>query len=820
MGENSEGAGGAKRRPLMVVCSEGMQQRFLRGMVTHDLILRGLDFDHAYAVARAIRDRLSDRETVSTSEIRDLIDEQLQGIYGEEIPARLRAPVKPEPAATVLHEGSRQPFSRGLIASSLRAAGIEADRAYRLVTELEADLRSEDVREIDSGDIARRVDELLEKHEDTEAAQGYRLVRRIRRLPRSLVVYLGGASGTGKSTLAIELAPLIEIHRISSTDTIRQVMRMVFTPAILPAIHASSFEAPLGSEGSESLSSPRDPNFVDRLTTNFEDQAVRVAVGVRAVVERAILENVNLIVEGVHVHPGIMPFADLEGGVFQVPLMLATLDAEVHRSRFLARARTSGRRAEKYLEAFESIRALHDHLLQLSEERDLPILDTSIGESPSVGALRLVTEMLVHEWPDLAQSASEPHHEPIPTLLVVIDGLPDRPVRALGGRSPLAAARTPTLDRLAREGQTGLADPIAPGVTADTAAGTLALFGQSPLAMQRGPVEALGSGIRLGPGDIALRGNFATVNEKGEIIDRRAGRIRGEEVAELAKAIDNLNLGSKLAPDVEVRVAPGTEHRLAVVLRGEGLSSAFQGSDPGDGAPLGPPLTPSPEDPSDERAVFAARSLAFFEREARRVLARHKVNKRRAKRGEMPANCILTRGAGRLHRLVRLEESGLPLRLTCVSGDRTVLGIARWLGSKVISKPEMTANLDTDLHSKLGSAFEALKKRDLVVVHVKGADIASHDKRPDLKAAFLEQIDEELGKLIDAHEGPLRVAVASDHATLSESGQHAADPGPVLIWGTDLEADSVETFDELSVQQGSLERFPLQLLLSRLYQLS
>ena len=263
-----------------------------------------------------------------------------------------------------------------------------------------------------------------------------------------------------------------------------------------------------------------------------------------------------------------------------------------------------------------------------------------------------------------------------------------------------------------------------------------------------------------------------------------------------------------------------SRYRLAVVLRGRGLSPAVRGSDPGDGAPSEKPLTPTPEDPADERAVRTAQALALFERRARKELSKHKVNRRREKKGLPPANCILTRGAGRLHQLVRLEEAGLPIRLACVSGDKTVLGIARWLGAKIISTPEMTANLDTDLDAKLQAAFKAFKKSDLVVVHVKGADIASHDRRPDQKAAFLERLDGALGRALEGHDGLLRVAVASDHATLSESGQHASDPLPVLVWGSGIEADETETFDEQAVGPGALERFPLQLLLSRLYQLS
>jgi 2,3-bisphosphoglycerate-independent phosphoglycerate mutase len=159
------------------------------------------------------------------------------------------------------------------------------------------------------------------------------------------------------------------------------------------------------------------------------------------------------------------------------------------------------------------------------------------------------------------------------------------------------------------------------------------------------------------------------------------------------------------------------------------------------------------------------------------------------------------------------------MRITCIAGDRTLLGIAWWMGAETVSSPEMTANLDTDVDGKFDAALNGLRRSDLVVVHLKGADIAAHDQRPDLKVAFLERVDRGLARLLELHDKPLRIAVASDHATLSESGQHAADPPPVLIWGEGIEADSVTRFDERSAGAGELQRFPLQLLLSRLFEL-
>ena len=806
---------------MLVTDSTGQRHRFLRGMITHDLVQRGIAFEEAYEAARAIRDQIGDRSEVTTAEIRAAITDQLHKMYGAELPVTLRAPQVMKPLLDVIYHGQRQPFSRGLLARSMHGAGIDLDRAYDLVTMLELSLIADELEVVSSSEIARRADELLESEVGRRAAIRYRLLRRIRNLPRPLIIYVGGASGTGKSTLSLELAPLLRIYRINATDTIRQVMRMIFTQKIMPALHSSSFEivdhleAPAREEHTAAL---LDTDQTDRVIASFEEQARRVCVGVRAVVERAIAENMSIVVEGVHLIPGLVPFPDLEGAAYQVPLVLATLDEEAHRARFLARSRVGGRRAERYLENFEGIRTIHDYVLQQADAYEVQALETSHGDPPVVRTLELVTGMLKRRLPSLSTGTGAGPESP-PTVLLIIDGLADRPVRELGNRTPLQAAKTPVFDRLAAEGRCGLADPISPGVVPDTAAGSLALFGQSPLALKRGPVEALGAGLNLLAGDVALRGNFATIDGSGHVVDRRAGRIR-DHAEELANAIDRVSLPQDVSSQVEVRVKVGTEHRLAVVLRGDGLSADIHGSDPGEGTLPSEALTPRPTDPNNERAAYTAQVLAMFEKAARDILLRHPVNKSRAKQGLHPANAILTRGAGRIHQLIPLEEAGLPLRLVCISGDRTILGLASWLGAKTISGDDMTANLDTNLTAKFDAALEALGRNDLVVIHVKGADIAAHDRRPDLKVEFIEKVDTELGRLIEAHQGELRVAVGSDHATLSESGQHAADPLPVLIWGAGIEPDDVQMYDEQSVATGDLERFPLQLLLSRLFDLS
>ncbi|MDP7034835.1 MAG: 2,3-bisphosphoglycerate-independent phosphoglycerate mutase [Planctomycetota bacterium] len=813
---DAQGSGGAAKdrdKSLFVRTGQGGKYRFLRGMITHDLVKRGYEFDLAYSVARSIRDRLSDRTEVTTAEIRDLIEAEVDQIPNDSVSPESRSDV-PGASQLLVEDNDRNlPFSRGVLARSIAAAGIDLDRAYRLAGELESDLRREGSWVTPRLDLARRIGELIERSEGKGAARRYRLMRHIHhQLPRPLIVYIGGAAGTGKSTLALELAPLLRTYRVIATDTIRQVMRMVFSPSILPALYHSSFEAesshPLDLVGFSS-----EETVGSGSSSLFLEQSTRVCVGIRAVVDRAISENMNIVVEGVHLFPPLVPLSDLEGSAYQVPILLGTQEKEVHRSRFLSRARLGGRRAERYLKNFGSIRTIQDFLLEQSEQWEVPLLDTSHGEPPVQDVLRLITGFLEERLP--RDRTLREDLEGVGTLLLIIDGLADRPVRAFGGRTPLQAAETPNLDRLVAEGQCGLADPISPGVVADTAAGTLALFGQSPAALKRGPVEALGAGLKLGPADVALRGNLATLDGDGNVIDRRAGRIR-EGTFELAEAIDRISLPGSLSEEVEVRVKAATEHRLAIVIRGEGLSSDIHGSDPGDGASPCLPLTPRPKDSADESAVHTARVLALFEQEANRVLADHPINRKRRQEGLPEANLLLTRGAGKMHRLLPLEESGFPLRVACISGDQTVLGIASRLQADIFTDERMTANLDTRIDVKFDTVIDALEDHDLVVLHMKGADIAAHDQRPELKVSYLEKLDRELGKFLDRFERPLRIAVASDHATLSESGQHAADPLPVLIWGVGIEADVVERYDEVSVARGALRRFPLQTLLSHL----
>ena len=166
----------------------------------------------------------------------------------------------------------------------------------------------------------------------------------------------------------------------------------------------------------------------------------------------------------------------------------------------------------------------------------------------------------------------------IPRLLLIFDGMGDRPIVELGEKTPLQAANLPVMDQLALEGQCGVADPVRSGTVATTVMGTLAILGYDPLrfSIARGLIEAIGCGMKIMPGDVAFRGNWATLDDEGMIVDRRAGRIR-EGTKELSSSLCGLKID-----DVSLYVGSGTEHRVALVIRGFGLGDCLSGSDPGD----------------------------------------------------------------------------------------------------------------------------------------------------------------------------------------------------------------------------------------------
>lgn len=384
-------------------------------------------------------------------------------------------------------------------------------------------------------------------------------------------------------------------------------------------------------------------------------------------------------------------------------------------------------------------------------------------------------------------------------ILLIGDGLGDRPVAELGSRTPLEAARKPNMDRLAAEGESGLMDPIAPGVRAGSDTSHLALLGYDPYKYYtgRGPFEAAGIGMDVKQGDVAFRCNFTTVDDNMTVVDRRAGRIT-EGTGELAAAVNGMQI-----EDVNCLFKESVAHRGALVLRGPGLGANVTDTDPHvENAKV---HLAEPIDPNDAASAKTARIMNEFVRKSYEILKDHPVNKARAANGRKPANIILPRGAGLAPHLKPINDR-YHLSSTCVAETGLIKGVAKYVGMEIINVPEATGGLDSDLMAMAKAIIDALKKHNFVLCNVKGADVGGHDAKPQAKIDLIENLDKMVGYLMENAGDDTYIALTADHSTPVALKDHSGDPVPITFWGPGVRVDECRHFDERSVVKGGIHR--------------
>jgi 2,3-bisphosphoglycerate-independent phosphoglycerate mutase len=376
-------------------------------------------------------------------------------------------------------------------------------------------------------------------------------------------------------------------------------------------------------------------------------------------------------------------------------------------------------------------------------------------------------------------------------LLIVLDGASDRPTHE--GKTPFMSATTTYLDELAKEGILGIMDVIAPGRPPGSDTAHLSLLGYNPREIYtgRGPFEAAGVGIDVKPGDIAFRGNFATVRD-GNVVDRRAGRIR--DTHELAQAIQE-----KLDLDAEFIFKESAGHRAALVLRGESLSPHVTPSDPLHVGKM-KVVRPTTDDAASQRT---ARILNEFTRQVFEILKNHPVNVEREKQGLLPGNTVLLRGAGVVPHLQSFEDRW-GLKAAVIAATALVIGIGKLTGMDFILTDGATGGVDTNLTGKIKNVNRALKDHYFVLLNIKGADESGHDGDFEKKAAFLSRVDKELSNLeIDES---ILISITADHTTPVSLREHTGDPVPFLIRGKGVRTDHLHKFDEMTAAQGGMNR--------------
>jgi len=366
-------------------------------------------------------------------------------------------------------------------------------------------------------------------------------------------------------------------------------------------------------------------------------------------------------------------------------------------------------------------------------------------------------------------------------VMLIMDGLGGLPLEP-GGKTELETAYTPNLDSLASQSALGLSEPVGPGITVESGPGHLGIFGYDPLQYRigRGVLEAVGIGFDLESTDIAARGNYCIVDEAGVVTDRRAGRIPTDKSKELSKLL------TTRIEDVDFFVETVREHRLAIIMRGSGLSPEVTSSDPLKNGY--PPLTVRAHNPDAEKT---ARVLNLFIEQSQRLI-----------RGHTPksvANMLILRGLDRYPNFPPFTEL-FGLRAAAIAVYPTYRGIANLVGMQVLPVEGESAS----------DEFSCLEKNwneyDFFYLHIKETDLAGENGDFDRKVNIIEAVDKLMPRLLTLD--PDVIIVSGDHSTPALMKGHSWHPVPTLIHGKYVRPDNIAEFGERACARGSLGILP------------
>ena len=275
------------------------------------------------------------------------------------------------------------PWSKGLMSRALAATGLTVTRAYELARRVDADMTERGTDRVDLDRLADLAAEVLGEAEGGRTMRRLRRLHALRQLDVPIILLVGGATGTGKSTIATEAAHRLGITRVTSTDFIRQTMRAFFSPAFMPSVHYSSFEAGLA------LTKAEEDEAGDARLLGFLDQTRNVLVGVNAAIERSLAEGWSTVLEGVHLVPGMVaPISD----ALVVQCVLAIKSEDAHASHFWIRdiASEGARALDKYLDHLSDIRYLQDYIVERAERNDVPVIWNQDREGATSAVMELV----------------------------------------------------------------------------------------------------------------------------------------------------------------------------------------------------------------------------------------------------------------------------------------------------------------------------------------------------------------------------------------------------------------------------------------------
>jgi 2,3-bisphosphoglycerate-independent phosphoglycerate mutase len=381
-------------------------------------------------------------------------------------------------------------------------------------------------------------------------------------------------------------------------------------------------------------------------------------------------------------------------------------------------------------------------------------------------------------------------------LILIGDGMADRPIEKLGGKTPLMVARTPNMDALAQQGEIGLAHTIPPGMPKGSEIANLSIFGYDPRHYYtgRGPLEAASIGVKLAPDECAFRLNLVNLEAVGGSVimgDYSAGHITTEEGGALVS-----DLGKEFGNAI-FRFYPGVSYRHLLVWKGKGEG-----------------IKTTPPHDITEQAIGAylpagdgAQELIKLMTDTQTFLHAHPINERRREAGHREANSTWPWGQGKAPQMPTLAER-FGLKGSVISAVDLIKGIGIYAGLAVINVPGATGYLDTNYQGKAEYALRALAKDDFVYLHVEAPDEASHNGDLEAKIAAIEAFDKlVVGTIVKgmADQGPYRILILPDHPTPIAIKTHAGDPVPFVLYdATDKRVSGATGFDEAAADKSGI----------------
>lgn len=384
-------------------------------------------------------------------------------------------------------------------------------------------------------------------------------------------------------------------------------------------------------------------------------------------------------------------------------------------------------------------------------------------------------------------------------IIILGDGMADWPVEALGGKTLLQAANTPYMDKLAAMGRTGRLVTVADGFHPGSEVANMSVLGYNlPKVYEgRGPLEAASIGIELAPGELALRCNIICI-EEDKIKNHSSGHISTEEADVLMKYLQE-HLGNE-----QIHFYTGVQYRHLLVIKGgdKRLHCTPPHDVPGEEFR---PLMVKAEVPEAEDTARLINDLILRSQE---LLKNHPLNLKRIAEGKDPANSIWPWGGGYRPQMEALGDKFPQVHSgSVISAVDLIRGIGHYAGLKVLDVEGATGLYDTNYENKVKALLEALKKDDFVYLHIEASDEAGHEGNIPLKIKTIENLDSRvvapIYEAVKEWDEPVAIALLPDHPTPCEHRTHTAEPVPFLIWHRDIQADSVQKFDEESTLAGS-----------------